>query len=204
MQAAPHRRDCPRRRHTPTHRQIPSRAPGVTSEDMKFSHHLWAVALSVMASSSMATEPSAPGELDAIQRASPQEAPHKAPAEIAASPPAPIQIYAPSAPCRAKTVRPGAKTIEIYWTNGTDGARVTTDEVDHYVELNVVVRTAGYRHGDCIEVTFHSSDGEDVAMGEKEIVVRGKVNESGIACFKEPLRNHTLWLRAHTPQSVYR
>ncbi|MGO4400011.1 hypothetical protein [Achromobacter sp. PAB15] len=152
----------------------------------------------------MATEPSAPGELDAIQRASPQEAPHKAPADIAASPPAPIQIYAPSAPCRAKTVRPGAKTIEIYWTNGTDGARVTTDEVDHYVDLNVVVRTTGYRHGDCIEVKFHSSDGEDVAMGEKEIVVRGRVNESGIAYFKEPLRNHTLWLRAHTPQSVYR
>jgi hypothetical protein len=165
---------------------------------MKFSHSLWAVALSVMASSTMASSPSAPSQPAATPRAAPQNSLHAAPAGIAASSPAPIPIYAPSAPCRATTVRPGAKTVEIYWTNGPDGARVTADEVDHYVGLNVVVRTTGYRHGDCIEVKFHSPDGEDVAMGEKEIVVRGKVNESGIAYFKEPFRNHTLWIRGST------
>jgi len=170
---------------------------------MKFSHHLWAAALCVMASSSMA-EQSAPGELATFPRASAQADPHEAQADIAASPPEPIRIYAPSPACRVQTVRPGAKTVELYWTNGPDGARVTADEVDHYVDLNLVVRTAGYRYGDCIEVKFNSSDGEDVAVGEKEIVVRGKVNERGIAYFKEPFRNHTLWLRAHPPQSVYR
>jgi len=170
---------------------------------MKFSQHLWAAALCVMASSSMA-EPSAPGGLADTPRASTQAAPHKPPADIAASPPEPIRIYAPSPACRVQTVRPGAKTVELYWTNGPDGARVTADEVDHYVDLNLVVRTAGYRYGDCIEVKFNSSDGEDVAVGENEIVVRGKVNERGIAYFKEPFRKHTLWLKAHPPQSVYR
>ncbi len=108
---------------------------------------------------------------------------------------APIRILAPSAPCHAATARGGGKVEEIYWTNGPYNARVTTDEVDHYVDLNVVIKTTGYRPGDCIEATLQAGDGQDVATGTREIVLRGRVNEIGYVFFEAPMRRYTVILR---------
>ena len=44
----------------------------------------------------------------------------------------------------APTERAGGKVIDIYWTRGPDHGRITGGEVDHYVDLNLVVRTRGY------------------------------------------------------------
>lgn len=138
---------------------------------MPFSRYLFSVALGVMASPAMADAP-APGSAQA-----------------------PIRILAPSPPCHVATIRGGGKVEDIYWTNGHDNARVTTDEVDHYVDLNVVVKTTGYRPGDCIEATIQADDGGDVATGTKEIVLRGRVNEIGYVYFEAPMRRHTVILR---------
>ncbi|WP_183002376.1 hypothetical protein [Achromobacter sp. UMC71] len=108
---------------------------------------------------------------------------------------APIRILAPSPLCHVTTDRPGGKVEEIYWTNGPDHARVTTDEVDHYVNLNLVIKTSGYHAGDCIEATIQADDGADVAMGAREIVLGGRVNEIGYVFFEAPMRRYTVILR---------
>lgn len=108
---------------------------------------------------------------------------------------APIRILAPSAPCDVTTARRSGKVEEIYWTNGPYHARVNTDEVDHYVDLDVVIKTTGYRPGDCIEATIQASDGQDVATQARDIVLRGRVNEIGYVFFKAPMRRYTVILR---------
>lgn len=161
-------------------------------QTMKFFRHLLAGALSAMVSATMAAEHSTLGTPPPKQSELPQT---DQPVNAGSSPQQPIRIYAASAPCQAETVRRGGKVVELYWTNGPYGTRVTTNEVDHYVDLNLVVRTAGYQAGDCIKVKIHSDNDEDVAIGAKEIVIRGKVNESGVAYFEEPMRNYTVILR---------
>jgi hypothetical protein len=94
----------------------------------------------------------------------------------------------------APTERAGGKVIDIYWTHGPDHGRITSGEVDHYVDLNLVVRTRGYLEGDCVEATVQAADGGDIVEGRKTLLLHGRVDKAGVAYFKEPLRRYTLIL----------
>lgn len=94
----------------------------------------------------------------------------------------------------APTKRAGGKVIDIYWTRGPDHGRITGGEVDHYVDLNLVVRTRGYFEGDCVEATVQATDGGDIVEGRKTLTLHGRVDKAGVAYFKEPLRRYTLIL----------
>ncbi len=93
-----------------------------------------------------------------------------------------------------ETFRPNGKVEELYWTQGEDNKPVTGNEVDQYVDLNLVVKTTGYQNGDCIEVQLSSDEG-DIAVGIKKIVLRDNVNEDGRLYFKQPLKNFTVIIR---------
>ncbi len=90
-----------------------------------------------------------------------------------------------------ETHKPNGKVEEIYWTQGDDNQRVTTNEVKHYVDLNLVVRTTGYARGDCIKVQLSSNEG-DIAVGISKIILLDRVDEHGAIYFKQPLKNFTL------------
>lgn len=94
--------------------------------------------------------------------------------------------------CDVVTTRADGKVTEMYWTNTPDNRPITTDTVDHQVNLNLVVKTTGYKKGDCIEATIGSDDGTDITADKKEIILRGRVHDNGIVFFKEPLRGYTL------------
>jgi len=98
-------------------------------------------------------------------------------------------------------VKPSAgKVVEIYWTQGPENRRVVRREADHYVDLNLIVRTVGYRPGECIEATIQSENAADeVADRIKKIVLRGKVDDTGMAYFKTPLKDYTLNLQGSEP-----
>jgi hypothetical protein len=93
--------------------------------------------------------------------------------------------------CDTVSVRPKGKVKRLYWAIGPDN-RPVHGSVDHQVDLNLVVRTAGYEPGDCIEATVHSDDGEDVAVGVHTLVLRGRVDQNGAALFRAPLKDLTL------------
>lgn len=93
--------------------------------------------------------------------------------------------------CDTVTVRPQGKVKKLYWAMGPEN-RPVHGSVDHQVDLNLVVRTAGYEPGDCIEATLHSDDGEDVAEGVHTLVLRGRVDQNGAALFRAPLKDLTL------------
>lgn len=93
-----------------------------------------------------------------------------------------------------ETFRPNGKVEELYWTQGEDNKPVTENEVDHYVDLNLVIKTTGYQNGDCIEVQLSSDEG-DIAAGIKKIVLRDNVNEDGRLYFKQPLKNFIVIIR---------
>ncbi|CAB3674286.1 hypothetical protein LMG3458_01265 [Achromobacter deleyi] len=138
----------------------------------------------LMASTLFASQASAAGQ-------PPFDPPTPAPSESLT----PIRILAASPACPVTTRRSGGKVDDIYWTQGPYNARVDTDEVDHYVDLNLVVKTSGYHPGDCIEATIQADDGQDVAMETKTIVLRARVNEIGYAFFEAPMRRYTVILR---------
>lgn len=98
-------------------------------------------------------------------------------------------------------VKPSAgKVVEIYWTQGPENRRVVGREADHYVDLNLIVKTVGYRPGECIEATIQSENAADeIADRIKKIVLRGKVDETGLAYFKTPLKDYTLNLQGSEP-----
>ncbi|WP_210713170.1 hypothetical protein [Pseudomonas sp. MWU349] len=98
-------------------------------------------------------------------------------------------------------VKPSAgKVVEIYWTQGPENRRVVGREADHYVDLNLIVKTVGYRPGECIEATIQSENAADeIADSVKKIVLRGKVDETGLAYFKTPLKDYTLNLQGSEP-----
>ena len=79
----------------------------------------------------------------------------------------------------APTERAGGKVIDIYWTRGLDHGRITGGEVDHYVDLNLVVRTRGYFEGDCVEATVQATDGGDIVEGRKTLTLHGRVDKAG-------------------------
>ena len=70
------------------------------------------------------------------------------------------------------------------------------NEVDHYVDLNVVVRTVNFTPGECIEATVRSDDGGEIAEHIDAIVLRGVVNAEGVAYFKAPLSHYKINLGA--------
>ena len=84
----------------------------------------------------------------------------------------------------APTERAGGKVIDIYWTHGPDHGRITSGEVDHYVDLNLVVRTRGYLEGDCVEATVQAADGGDIVEGRKTLLLHGRVDKAGVAYFR--------------------
>ena len=86
------------------------------------------------------------------------------------------------------------RIIEVYWTNGLENERVVSESVNHYVDLNLVVRTADFTPGECIEAVISAEDNGEVADNIQKIVLRGQVNEEGIAYFNTPLKGYTLKL----------
>ena len=78
----------------------------------------------------------------------------------------------------APTERAGGKVIDIHWTHGPDHGRITGGEVDHYVDLNLVVRTRGYLEGDCVEATVQTAGG-DIVEGRKTLLLHGRVDKAG-------------------------
>lgn len=160
-------------------------APGVKMADGEFSAQCY----------SGMTPNSGDDTLCLQQKTIREPAGREVPVNTGVSPHISNAILHSSASCDVATVRRAGKVVEVYWTNGPGNTRVTTDEVDHYADLNIVVKTTGYRRGDCIEARIHTHDGEDVALGTKEIVLRGKVNEHGIAFFNAPMNDFTLILR---------
>ncbi len=157
---------------------------------MTLARRLPALAIALAAWPAFATGQAAPDLPPPTRQTSPRDS-----SDTPVAPQAPIRILAPSTACDTPTVRRGGQVDDIYWTNGPDKARVTADEVDHYVDLNLVVKTTGYRPGDCIEATIQADDGEDVATDVRQIVLRGRVNETGYVYFQAPLRRHTMILR---------
>lgn len=157
---------------------------------MAWVRNLLAVAIALTAYPALA-------EGQALSDALPPEPPARQiapqePGDAVLSPQMPIRILAASPACAVATVRRGGKVEDIYWTNGPYQARVTTNEADHYVDLNLVIRTSGYRRGDCIEARLTADDGEDIAMQAKEIVLRGQANEIGYVFFEAPMRRYTV------------
>ena len=58
----------------------------------------------------------------------------------------------------------------------------------------------GYRPGECIEATIQSENAADeIADRIKKIVLRGKVDDTGMAYFKTPLKDYTLNLQGSEP-----
>lgn len=157
---------------------------------MTLFRHLPALALTLAAWPALAAGQTVSGLPSSASQTSPPDA-----GDARGSSQGPIRILAASAACGVATVRRGGKVDDLYWTNGPYNARVTTDEVDHYVDLNLVVKTTGYQAGDCIEATIQADDGEDVATGTKKIVLRGRVNEIGYVFFEAPMRRYTVILR---------
>jgi hypothetical protein len=94
--------------------------------------------------------------------------------------------------CDVVTVRPQGKVKKLYWVTGPDNRRVRGG-VDHQVDLNLVIRTAGYEPGDCIEASIRSDTGEDVAVGVHTLVLRGRLDANGAALFRQPLKDLTLY-----------
>ncbi|MCX8569961.1 hypothetical protein [Aminobacter sp. MET-1] len=107
---------------------------------------------------------------------------------------APIQ-----ATCDLPTRPPKGTVVDIYWTQGPENKRVVVSEVDHYVDLNLVIETSGYAQGDCVEAKIRADDGQEIVDGLKEIVLRGTVDDAGIAYFREPFRGYTLNLSGQSP-----
>lgn len=93
--------------------------------------------------------------------------------------------------CDTVTVRPEGKVKKLYWAMLPDN-RPVRGSVKHQVDLNLVVRTAGYAPGDCIEATIRSDTGDDVAVGVHTLVLRGRVDANGAALFRQPLKGLTL------------
>lgn len=117
-----------------------------------------------------------------------------------ATPGRPGHIDAPiQAACDLPTRPPKGTVVGIYWTQGPENKRVVASEVDHYVDLNLVIETSGYAQGDCVEAKIRADDGQEIVDGFKEIVLRGKVDGAGIAYFREPLRGYTLNLIGQSP-----
>ena len=82
------------------------------------------------------------------------------------------------------------KVIDIYWTRGPDHGRITGGEVDHYVDLNLVVRTRGYLEGDCVEATVQATDGGDIVEGRKTLTLHGRADKARGRLLQEPLRRY--------------
>ena len=93
----------------------------------------------------------------------------------------------------APTERAGGKVIDIYWTHGPDHGRITSGEVDHYVDLNLVVRTRGYLEGDCVEATVQAADGGDIVEAARHCCCMDASTRRG-RLLQEPLRRYTLIL----------
>ena len=105
-----------------------------------------------------------------------------------------------NATCNLPLKPSAGKVVEIYWTQGPENRRVVGREADHYVDLNLIVRTVGYRPGECIEATIQAEKADDeIADRVKKIVLRGKVDDGGMAYFKTPLKNYTLNLQGSEP-----
>ncbi len=122
-----------------------------------------------------------------------------APANPARAPGA--TVIAIQASCNLPATPSPGKVVEIYWTQGPDDHRVVGGEADHYVDLNLIVRTQGYKPGECIEATISAeNEGEDIADSISKIVLRGKVNGEGLAYFRTPLKHYTLNLQGDEPQ----
>nr|BFD41183.1 hypothetical protein FFPRI1PSEUD_26820 [Pseudomonas sp. FFPRI_1] len=99
-----------------------------------------------------------------------------------------------------RTPSPG-KVVEIYWTQGPDDEPVVGGEADHYVDLNLIVRTLGYPSGECIEATIQAeNDADEIVDTIKQIVLRGPVDDQGMAYFKTPLKSYTLNLQGSEPE----
>lgn len=96
-------------------------------------------------------------------------------------------------PTQKTSLRPQGEILGIRWTDGPDDLPVE-GTATHFVTLNLIVTTAGYRTGDCVKVTVRSEDGSEIAEGVQQITVTGRVDERGIARFKEPLRPYTILL----------
>ncbi|WP_047303485.1 hypothetical protein [Pseudomonas fluorescens] len=110
------------------------------------------------------------------------------------------QGVALNATCNLPLKPSAGKVVEIYWTQGPENRRVVGREADHYVDLNLIVRTVGYPPGECIEATIQSEKADDeIADRVKKIVLRGKVDDSGMAYFKTPLKDYTLNLQGSEP-----
>ena len=161
---------------------------------MKLSCYIVAITISTMTSSVMAEGQPILGKISQEQKERYIKGQNAAPLGTWGPPQKSTSALPDAAACEVATVRRDGKVTDIYWTNGPHKTRVTTDVVDHYVDLNLVVRTVGYENGDCIEVRIKTDDGENVAVGTKEIVLRGRVNENGITHFKEPLKTVTVLL----------
>ncbi|WP_256667663.1 hypothetical protein [Pseudomonas sp. Fl5BN2] len=137
------------------------------------------------------------------QQPSPATLPGKTPdresaasASVAATPG--DQAVAVDATCNLPVKPSPGKVVEIYWTQGLENRRVVGREADHYVDLNLIVRTVGFRPGECIEATIRGeNDADEIADTIKKIVLRGKVNDEGIAYFKTPLKDYTLNLQGN-------
>lgn len=105
-----------------------------------------------------------------------------------------------NATCNLPLKPSAGKVVEIYWTQGPENRRVVGREADHYVDLNLIVRTVGYPPGECIEATIQAEKADDeIADRVKKIVLRGKVDDSGMAYFKTPLKNYILNLQGSEP-----
>ncbi|WP_412850379.1 hypothetical protein ACL0VS_12035 [Chryseobacterium sp. PMSZPI] len=78
----------------------------------------------------------------------------------------------------------------MYWTYG-DEETPLTDSSKFYVDMNLIVKTEGYKDGESIEVVIKAEDGEPIAEGINELTLTGAVQE-GQVIFKEPLKAYTL------------
>lgn len=103
--------------------------------------------------------------------------------------------------CEIPSEKGRGKITEMYFTQGPENKRIFSKETNHYVDINLIVKTAGYKKGDCIHATIHAADGDDIVEGRREIILKGRVNGEGNVYFKEPLRNYTLILMKENPKA---
>nr|WP_315032609.1 hypothetical protein [uncultured Chryseobacterium sp.] len=82
------------------------------------------------------------------------------------------------------------KVTEMYWVYGDEDKQIT-DYSRFYVDMNLVVKTEGYKDGESLQVTIKAEDGEPIAEGLNELTLSGTVQNAKVI-FKEPLKAYTL------------
>jgi len=83
------------------------------------------------------------------------------------------------------------QVLDISWKYGDEDASLK-DQSKHSADLNLHVKTTGYKAGEVVEITIFYEDGSQVLEDEKEVNYTGVVNAKGLVILKEVFKNKTV------------